>query len=77
MKRQSATGEIVNRAGLACVMGVSPTAIYSWLARGCPVIAEPEPGKAGQYQFDTAAVIRWRIKDAVFADRRKPGKEQG
>ena len=77
MKRHSATGEIVNRSGLARVMGVSPTAIYSWLTRGCPVITEPEPGKAGQYEFDTAAVIRWRIDEAILVERHKPRKEQG
>ena len=76
MKRQAATGEIVNRSALARVMGVSPTAIDSWLARGCPVITEPEPGKADQYRFDTAAVIQWRIGEAVSAERRKPREEQ-
>ena len=76
MDRHPATGEIVNRTGLARIMGVSPTAIYSWLARGCPVIAEPERGKDGQYQFDTAAVIRWRIDAAISAEQRKPRKEQ-
>ena len=77
MDRHQAKGEIVNRAGLARIMGVSPTAINSWLARGCPVIAEPERGKDGQYQFDTAAVIRWRINAAILAEQRKPRKEQG
>ena len=77
MQHQSAAGETVNLARLARIMGVSTTTINSWLARGCPLIAEPEHGKDAQYQFDTAAVIRWRIKEAIFADRRKTAKEQG
>ena len=76
MSKKPPSGETVNRAGLAHIMGVSTTLVNVWLARGCPVISEPEPGTSTQYQFDTAAVIRWRIKDAVFADRRKLLKEQ-
>jgi hypothetical protein len=45
------------------------------LATKITIIAEPEHGKDAQYQFDTAAVICWRIEDAVFADRRIPAKE--
>jgi phage terminase Nu1 subunit (DNA packaging protein) len=71
MRHGSATGGCVIRSGLARIMGVSLPTIDNWLARGCPVISEPEPGEFDQYRFDTAAVIRWRIKDAVFADRRK------
>jgi phage terminase Nu1 subunit (DNA packaging protein) len=77
MKRRSPSGEIVNRSALARFMGVSPPTIDIWLAGGCPVLAEPEAGMNRHYRFDTAAVVRWRIDQAVLAAGRKTTKEQG
>jgi len=73
-------GEIVNRSGLARIMGVTPQTIDNWLARGwlargCPFAARPEGGNRA-WQFDTAAVINWRVSEAVRAalSGRKNGK---
>ena len=75
MKKPSPSGEIVNRSALARIMGVSPQTIDAWLARGCPVLAEPEPAMNRHYRFDTAAVVRWRIDRAVLVARRETAKD--
>jgi phage terminase Nu1 subunit (DNA packaging protein) len=67
MNPRTPTGEIVNRSGLARIMGVSLPTIDSWLTRGCPVISRPDLGKSRAYEFNTAAVIGWRMDQAVRA----------
>ena len=66
-------GMSVTRSGLALIMGVSLPTIDNWLARDCPVMSRPGD-ETRSYEFDTAAVIRWRIKEAVRAvlQRREP-----
>lgn len=56
----------VTRSDLAQIMGVTPQTIDNWLAKGCPFVARPE-GKNRTWQFDTAAVINWRVSEAVRA----------
>ena len=58
-------GEIVTRSGLARIMGVSLPTIDNWLAKGCPVMSKPGSGQSRSYEFDTAAVIGWRMDQAV------------
>ncbi len=56
-------GRIVNRAGLAALCAVSLPTIDAWVRKDCPVL---ERGSAGrEWQFDSAAVIEWRISTAV------------
>ncbi|MBP2494700.1 phage terminase Nu1 subunit (DNA packaging protein) [Methylobacterium sp. PvP062] len=56
-------GRLVNRADLAGIFGVSVNTVTSWIEKGCPYV---ERGSNGvEWQFDTAAVINWRIQRAV------------
>lgn len=58
-------GKLVNRAGLAEVMGVVTVTVDGWIKRGCPVVERGGRGK--EWQFDTAAVVRWLRDEAVAA----------
>lgn len=53
------SGQIVNRADMAAIIGVVPNTITEWVRRGCPVLERGSHGR--EYQFDTAAVIQWRM----------------
>lgn len=56
-------GRLVNRADLAGIFGVSVNTVTSWIEKGCPYV---ERGSNGvEWQFDTAAVIDWKIQRAV------------
>jgi phage terminase Nu1 subunit (DNA packaging protein) len=56
-------GRLVNRADLAGIFGVSVNTVTNWIEKGCPYV---ERGSNGvEWQFDTAAVIDWRIQRAV------------
>jgi phage terminase Nu1 subunit (DNA packaging protein) len=53
------SGQTVNRADMAAIIGVVPNTITEWVRRGCPVLERGSHGR--EYQFDTAAVIQWRM----------------
>ncbi len=56
-------GRLVNRADLAGIFGVSVNTVTNWIEKGCPYV---ERGSNGvEWQFDTAAVIDWKIQRAV------------
>ena len=63
-------GKIVNRAELAAIHGVSLPTVDTWRNAGCPV--EREGGKGATYQYNTKAVIEWRLQQAR-ADKRAGG----
>jgi phage terminase Nu1 subunit (DNA packaging protein) len=50
---------IVNRSGLARIVGVSATTIDRRVKEGMPVVEAAQVGDSQQWQFDTAAVIEW------------------
>lgn len=60
-------GQIVNRADLATLHGISLPTIDAWVRKGCPFVQRGSKGK--EWQFDTAAVIEWlllkTVEDAV------------
>ncbi|MFB0491300.1 phage terminase Nu1 subunit (DNA packaging protein) [Methylobacterium sp. OAE515] len=59
----SIDGRLVNRADLAGIFGVSVNTVTNWIEKGCPYV---ERGSNGvEWQFDTAAVVDWKIQRAV------------
>lgn len=57
-------GEIVNRARCAAILGIAKTTLDEWARRGCPV-QRASMGKGYEAQYDTAAVIAWRMAGAI------------
>ncbi|QGY05496.1 terminase small subunit [Methylobacterium mesophilicum SR1.6/6] len=56
-------GRLLNRIELAKIFAVSTNTISTWVEKGCPYV---ERGSNGvEYQFDSAAVIDWKIQRAV------------
>lgn len=60
---------IVNRAQLAEILGVSRPTIDARIERGMPIEVKGSKGK--EAKFDTEAVIKWHI-DQALADFRPP-----
>lgn len=58
-------GRRVNKGDLAAVFGVSLTTIGGWVRRGCPFLVAGS--KTVPWEFDTAAVARWREQQAAIA----------
>ncbi len=63
MSGASIEGRPVNRAELASLCGVSLPTVDTWVEKGCPYIERGSKGR--EWQFDSAAVIDWRIQRAV------------
>jgi len=55
-------GKIVNQTELAEIFGVSDVTIWDWQGKGLPILKQGARGEANQY--DTTAVIEWRIQAA-------------
>ena len=56
-------GRLLNRTELAGIFAVSTNTISTWVEKGCPYV---ERGSNGvEWQFDSAAVIDWKIQRAV------------
>jgi phage terminase Nu1 subunit (DNA packaging protein) len=60
-KDRKGGGVVVNREGLADVMGVSNTTVSAWAKRGCPYLQQGGAGR--EWQFNTAHVIEWRLNE--------------
>lgn len=58
----------LNRAQTARLMGVPPTTLDRWTAKGCPVVKRA--GKGNAATFDAAAVVAWYV-----AERERGGSE--
>ena len=54
-------GEVVNRVELAKILGVSLPTIDAYVRRGCPYVSKADREKGIPWEFNTAAVIDWRI----------------
>lgn len=63
MSEPEVRGRSVNRAELAGVCGVSLPTVDAWVEKGCPFVQRGSKGR--EWQFDTAAVINWRVDRAV------------
>jgi phage terminase Nu1 subunit (DNA packaging protein) len=63
-------GKIVNQTELAEIFGVSDVTIWDWQGKGLPILKQGARGEANQY--DTTAVIEWRIQAA----RAESGKSE-
>lgn len=63
MAGKSGAVRLVTRTGLAEVFGVSMPTVDSWVRAGCPVVKRGSRGV--EWQFDTAAVIKWREQKAA------------
>ena len=57
------TGRTVNRADLASTFGVGLPTVDAWVRRGAPFVERGRKGR--EWQFDTAAVIDWRLTNAI------------
>lgn len=65
----SSGGKVVNRQGLADFFGVSLPTVDAWVRNKAPFIQRG--GKGREWQFDTAAVVDWRIRQAEAASTQK------
>lgn len=65
----AAGGKIVNRQGLAEFFGVSLPTVDAWVRSKVPYLQKG--GKGREWQFDTAAVVDWRIQQAEEASNKK------
>ena len=65
----AAGGKIVNRQGLAEFFGVSLPTVDAWVRSKVPYLQKG--GKGREWQFDTAAVVEWRIRQAEEASNKK------
>lgn len=63
-------GKRVNQRELSEIMGVSDVMLWEWEKAGMPIVARGDRGAA--HEFDTAAVIEWRMELEV--QRRTPAK---
>lgn len=72
MPRRS--GQTVNRADLAAIFGVVPNTVTEWVRKGCPVLSRGSHGR--EYQFDTAAVIKWRMDGLKEGLSKSDGREK-
>jgi len=55
-----------NRKELAEIIGVDVKTIDAMVQKGMPYVRRPE-GKARSWVFDTAAVLNWLTRAAIFA----------
>lgn len=55
---------IVNRAGLADVLGVNVTTVDARIKRGMPYLKRSDGTRGNEWEFDTAEVINWLIDKA-------------
>ena len=56
---------IVNKEQLSAILGISTRSLGAWLSSGIPFISKPSKGEGKEWQFDTAAVIKWHINRKV------------
>jgi phage terminase Nu1 subunit (DNA packaging protein) len=58
-KPKGTRGIVVNRSGLAAIVGVSLPTIDAWIQQGMPYLRRADRDKGREWQFDTAAAIDW------------------
>lgn len=60
-------GQVVNKAGLGRVAGVTLKTVDDWVRRGLPVLTKGTNGQ--QWRIDTAAAIDWIVSQRVALAR--------
>lgn len=65
---------IVNRSGLAEIMGVSLPTVDSWRKAGCPVLTTG--GRGREWEFDLSVVVEWRCEMAARAAAGERGDDE-
>lgn len=60
-------GQVVNKAGLGRVVGVTLKTVDDWVRRGIPVLSRGTNGQ--QWRIDTAAAIEWIVAQRVALAR--------
>lgn len=60
-------GQVVNKAGLGRVAGVTLKTVDDWVRRGLPVLTKGTNGQ--QWRIDTAAAIEWIVSQRVALAR--------
>lgn len=66
--------KIVNKRDLAQILGVSERTLTEWQREGMPMVLATGRGSANQY--DTAAVIAWRIAREVNGAQQESQKDR-
>ncbi|BAK75401.1 phage terminase small subunit gpNu1 [Pseudogulbenkiania sp. NH8B] len=67
-------GKIVNKRDLAQIIGVSERTLTEWQREGMPMVLASGRGSSNQY--DTAAVIAWRIAREVNGAEKESQKDR-
>lgn len=67
-------GKIVNKRELAQILGVSERTLTEWQREGLPMVVNSGRGAANQY--DTAAVIQWRVAREVNGAEKESQKDR-
>lgn len=67
-------GKIVNKRDLAQIIGVSERTLTEWQREGMPMVLASGRGSSNQY--DTAAVITWRIAREVNGAEKESQKDR-
>lgn len=67
-------GKIVNKRDLAQILGVSERTLTEWQRQGMPLVLVTGRGSSNQY--DTAAVIAWRIAREVNGAEKESQKDR-
>jgi hypothetical protein len=58
-------GQIANLAGVSAIWGVHRQTVTAWVRKGCPFIQRADQKRGLDWEFDTAAVSKWRLDLAV------------
>lgn len=67
-------GKIVNKRELAQIIGVSERTLTEWQREGMPMVVNSGRGSSNQY--DTGAVITWRIAREVNGAKQESPKDR-
>lgn len=65
---------VVNKKQLADIMGVSERTLTDWQVSGMPIMSVG--GRGMENQYDTAAVVGWRIQRALQGATKETEKER-
>lgn len=67
-------GKIVNKRELAQIQGVSERTLTEWQREGLPMVVNA--GRGASNQYDTAAVIAWRIAREINGAQKESPKDR-
>lgn len=61
------SGQNFSLSELSALLGVHRNTLSTWVKRGCPHLQKADRSRGQEWQFDLAAVVRWREDQAVAA----------